>query len=233
VDAIVELVALLARGETQLLESVTEELEVELGQPTTPKTRALTNNKNDRAVPYARWTGERFVGLPENMENQGKDVHALLVGIAQTEGPLPAETALKMAAKCFGLSRLSTPRLERLKSLLPKKITIKTKFGTYLFPLTLIDDQGNVSSEYKTYRATTSAERKITNIAPQETANAIVYIVEKSHSIDRDELAHELLTTFGYSQKRQETLEEAKNRVTWAIDNNFVEIAGTTVKPRD
>ena len=231
VEAIVELVALVARGETQLPASVTEELEVELGEPTTPKPRSTTNTKNDRLIPYSRWTGERYVGSPENMEYQSQDVQALLVEIAQTEGPLPAEAALKMAAKCFDLSRLSTPRLERLKSLLPKKITVKTKFGSYLFPLTLIDDQGNVSSEYKSYRATTPAERKITDIAPQETANAIVHIVEKSHSIDRDELANELLTTFGYGRKMPDTLQEAKNRVTWAIDNNYIELAGTTVRP--
>ena len=231
VEAIVELVTLVARGETQLPPSVTDELEVELGQPTTPKPRATTNTRNDRVIPYSRWTGERFVGFPENMERQSKDVQALLVEIAQAEGPLPAETALKMAAKCFDLSRLSTARLERLKSLLPKKITIKTKFGTFLFPVTMIDDDGNVSSEYKTYRATTPAERRITDIAPQETANAIVHIVEKSHSIDRDELANELLTTFGYSRKMPDTLEEAKNRVTWAIENSYVGISDSIVKP--
>jgi hypothetical protein len=136
-----------------------------------------------------------------------------------------------MAAKCFDLSRLSTARLERLKSLLPKKITVKTKFGTFLFPITMIDDDGNVSSEYKSYRATTPAERKITDIAPQETANAIVHIVEKSHSIDRDELANELLTTFGYTRKMPDTLEEAKKRVTWAIENSYVGVSDSIVKP--
>lgn len=229
-NAVAELVALLARGESQLPASVSEELEVELNRITVVKPRPVASSKDECSIPYTKWTGDRFVGFPDQMENQGKNVHALLVEIAQAEGPISTESALKMAAKCYNLSRLSSARLERLKVLLPKELTIASKFGSFLFPLTLIDDQGNVSDDYKTYRTTTAAERKIIEIAPQETANAIVNIVKKSHSIDRDELAQELLTTFGYARKTLDTLDEAKNRVTWAIDNNYVTVSGSTVK---
>ncbi len=231
VNAIAELVALLARGESQLPASVTEELEVELNKITVVKPRPVASSKDACSIPYTKWTGDRFIGFPDQMENQGKNVHTLLVEIAQAEGPISTESALKMVAKCYNLSRLSSARLERLKVLLPKELTIASKFGSFLFPLTLIDDQGNVSDDYKTYRTTIAAERKIIEIAPQETANAIVNIVEKSHSIDRDELAQELLTTFGYARKTPDTLDEAKNRVTWAIDNNYVAVSGSTVKP--
>ena len=231
VDSIVELVALLARGESQIPESVTAELEVEINQNAISQVPKAATNTDPVQIPFSKWDNERFIGFPDDMEYSVRQVQALLAEIAQAEGPLPADTALKMAAKCFDLSRLTTVRLNRLQGLLPKPITINTPFGKFLFPLSLISEDGTVSTNYKSYRTTTPAERKITDIAPQETANAIVHIVDKSHSIDREELAHELLSTFGYTRKVADTLQESKNRVTWAIENGYVAISGTTVKP--
>jgi hypothetical protein len=231
VDTIAELVALLARGESQLPVTITDALEVELEKVAVTAPRIIANSTNERLIAYTKWNNFRFLGFPESMDSKFKDVKAILVEIAQTEGPIPAESALKIAAKCFDITRLTTVRLERLIPILPTKITIKTKFGAFLFPLTLIDDNGEVSTDYKTYRATTPGTRKITEIAPHETANAIVHIVEKSHSIDKEELAQELLTAFGYTRKTQDALDEARGRVMWAIDNDYVSVSGATVKP--
>lgn len=231
IDSIVELVELLARGETQVVDSIVEELEEAIQTVVLARTVRSVTPIAQASVDYKHWTGERFLDYPDKMDYRPKDVQALLVEIAQEEGPILADSALKLAAKCFDISRLIATRLDRLRKLLPEKITISTPFGVFLFPLTLIEADGSVSRDYTSYRATTPGKRKLSEISPHECANAIVHIVNASHSIYRDALALELLNAFGYNRKTQDATQEANHRVTWAIDNNYVTLDGTKVKP--
>lgn len=184
--------------------------------PAIPSPRAAVNPLQAAEQTYVTWH-PRLVGAPEDLEHSGNTIHRLLTDVADTEGPLPVDAALRKVARCFGLERVRENRISAMHPHVPASHRVRTPFGDFLFPRQYVDTSGTVTDDFTWFRRTTAAERKIDAIAPHEIANAMVHIATSAHGISREELAAEVLTTFGYARKTSDTLAHVLAVLDWVV----------------
>lgn len=111
------------------------------------------------------------------------------------EAPVHATRLAKIVATKFGLERLTAARAQAILALATRSQSRVDEFGTFLWSLdTVIDD-------WRNYRRTPDGvERKLEHIAPEEIGNAILHIVEMSHSIELLELHRVVGEIFGFEK---------------------------------
>ena len=184
-----------------------------------------------RARPYVSWEFRAQPGSPEQMEYATSVVRARIEAIASAEGPVLLDDALRTVARTFGLNRVRESRLATIRPTAPKELLIETPFGVHLFAPGQLDRDGTVSPSFDWYRTTTFAERRIEVISPHEVLNAATELARIAHGIGVDELAAELLVTFGYQRRTADSLQHARRVVTWGISEGRLIASGEVVHP--
>ena len=185
--------------------------------------------------PSRHWEPRDVPGGPDDMEYMPDYTTFLLGQLADVEGPIAVDPALKRVAREWGLERVRAARLEWLRERLPADQLIRTEFGDFLFPADCVDRRGNVLSNFTWYRQTAFADRKIDEIAPHEVVNACVDIVTRGHSISDTDLRTEILVFFGYGRRTAETLALAGRYIDWAVTNGYLQRSGDMLRtaPRE
>ena len=184
-----------------------------------------------RARPYVSWEFRAQPGSPEQMEHATSVVRARIEAIASAEGPVLLDEALRTVARTFGLNRVRESRLATIRPTAPKDLLIETPFGVHLFAPGQLDGDGTVSPSFDWYRTTTFAERRIEAISPHEVLNAATELARIAHGIGLDELAAELLVTFGYQRRTADSLQHARRVATWGISEGRLIASGEVVHP--
>lgn len=171
---------------------------------------------------YTAFAFTSLLGFPEEIGTKLDSVRTWMRAIAEREGPLPVDDALKLVARAYGLTKVHASRVNALRGGVPQELVVQTDFGDFLFPGDLLASDGTVSPSFDWYRPTALSVRSFDQIAPQEVANAAVEIATQSHGIEADELASELLSVFGYSRKTADAQASARARVDWAIARGYL-----------
>jgi hypothetical protein len=174
-----------------------------------------------RVRPYVSWEMPGIVGAAEQLSSAHLEIRGYLRQAAEAEGPLPVDLALRKVARGFGLQTVRQNRIDEMRPALDRSLVVDTPFGQWLFPPS-VAVPGGVSPDYNWYRTSTSNERKITEIAPQEIANALVDLTHQSHRIARADLASAVLATFGYARKSAEAQAHAEAVIDWAVGAGYL-----------
>ena len=231
-SSIHDLVMTVAAGETPV---ATREATPEATPETTPDEQAYPSVAQGPAIAgpvtpradglrrgYSAFAFTSPLGFPEEIGTNLGSVQTWLRAIADKEGPLPVEEALKHVARAYGLTKVHATRINALRGGVPQERVVPTDFGDFLFPSELLGSDGSVSPTFDWYRPTAFSVRSLDQISPQEVANAAVDVAKQSHGIEADELASELLSVFGYSRKTADAQASARARVDWAIAHGYL-----------
>ena len=202
--------------------AVADELPADIGVRRSPVLPQPGPSHDGLRREYRSFVFTSPLGTPEEIGTNLGKVRTWLRSIAEKEGPLPVDVALKTVARGYGLTKVHAARLNALQGGVPPELVISTAFGDFLFPSELIGTDGNVTPTFDWYRPTAFSVRSLDQIVPHEVANAAVDIATRSHGITADELALELLNVFGYSRKTADAQAAARERVGWAVGHGYL-----------
>lgn len=175
---------------------------------------------------------ERPFSAPEAVLNVGSTVELdaispkareLLKMYVEHHGPVPIEQAIKYTAKAFGTLAVRGLWLRKFHRLTVDVHSEITKFGTFLYPSSVVED-GVIKSDFTWYRKSNSSERRAQDISPHELANFMRAIARDAHSIDRADLANAVLESLGYSRKTADTIAFINQVIDWAIEEEKLSI---------
>lgn len=193
--------------------------------------RPAPQSRNVR--PYVVWEHRGRIGAPEDLDRDPRLATARLRELAAVEGPVLVEDALRSVVRTFGLGRLRQSRIDQLLRHVPRELTVRTPFGTHLFPEDLLLGPGEVAADFDWYRPTSNAERSIEVISPHELANAAAETARMAHGIDAEELAAEMLRRFGYARRTADKFAHALSVVEWAVTAGRLRTVSGVVHPAD
>ncbi len=117
----------------------------------------------------------------------------VLLEIIDAEGPVEGRRLARLAAKRFGLDKLHTKREVHMMKQLPPGLTRKTRLGTYVWAAS-VDP-----AKYTNFRVPINGTqtRKLEEISPEETLNAMRAVTRSAMSIEIEELCRVVAGGFG------------------------------------
>jgi hypothetical protein len=186
----------------------------------------------DRGREYREWDNVPYFGTPADLDTSGAIIDRALREVAEVEGPILLDEALRKVARGFCLSRVRESRLEGMRRHAPHALLVTTEFGAFLFPSSLVDGAGGVVPTFDWYRRTWFPDRKIQAIAPHEMANLMVEQVIAAHGVAPDELATAVLAFFGYGRRTAESIAFVRRHVNWAVSHGYLVADGDLMRAR-
>ena len=110
----------------------------------------------------------------------------------KAEGPIHVDRLTKLTVNAFGLNRASEGRRNTLLSLLPPSAVVED----YLWP------EGVSPDTFAGFRRqTSSTDRPIEHVAPEEIGNAMAALCRASAGMMADELLTQTAAVFGYKRR--------------------------------
>jgi len=164
--------------------------------------------------------------------SSNKMITHLLQEIVEHEGPIHIDVATRRAISRWGMSRLGSAIRNRVEALLP------------LTPLQVVEHEGQVflwpksrdPSSYDEFRIQgnrSEDQRDIDQIAPEEIAAAIAYVLRRQISLPQDALIKEVAAILGFQRVGQSIrssvesgLRFAARRDDLAVQDGFVRYCG-------
>lgn len=152
-------------------------------------------------------------------------VVAQALEVVAAEAPVRLERLARIVANRFGLARVRQSRLDEIIRLVPDDLCVETPFGSYAW---------RSEEHYQTwgdFRPTPGGvDRKLTEIAPEEVANAFVAIASDAGVIDRSELVATAATLFGMSRVTAQARGHLDAVLEWSIENGELVANGDLIK---
>ena len=196
-------------------------------EPVVPVATALPNQR-----PFVLPVPPGLMGSVTDLEPPSDGARRVFDGIVEEFGPMTVETAVKLTAAGFGLSRVRDARLQELRVLAdPARCTV-TDFGIHVYPRGLINDR-LVSPEFTWFRLSTFAERAVQEIPPHELGNLFRDLARAGRSIDRAELAVVALSRLGYSRKTPDAVNYVVRVIDWAVSVGLLTEADGRISAAD
>jgi hypothetical protein len=119
-------------------------------------------------------------------------VRRVLAAGIKAEGPIHVDRLAKLTVNAFGLNRASEGRKSTLLSLLPPSAVV----DGYLWP------EGVSPDSYAGFRRqTSSTDRPLEHVAPEELGNAMASLCRASAGMMTDELLTQTAAIFGYKRR--------------------------------
>jgi hypothetical protein len=119
-------------------------------------------------------------------------VREVVMDVIATESPIEATRLGRIVGRRFGLQRVTTKRSDAIVSLVPRKMIDRGPLGTFVWA------EGTSPDTYTVFRSTPEGvDRPLHEIAPQEIANAMSWVVGASHGAGREETLRETAAVFG------------------------------------
>jgi hypothetical protein len=150
----------------------------------------------DGEKPFVPWlpkpAGDKTVLDELPASKAARPVRRVLTAGIKAEGPIHVDRLAKLTVNAFGLNRASEARKNTLLSLLPPSAVV----GDYLWP------DGVSPDDYAGFRRqTSSTDRPIEHVAPEEIGNAMVALCRASAGMMADELLTKTAVIFGYKRR--------------------------------
>lgn len=168
--------------------------------------------------------GDRDV-LDRLTERSAKElVLTQLLNVIDVEAPVKIERLARIVANRFGLARVRQSRLDEIANLVPDELVIETPFGDWAW---------RSEQHYQTwgdFRPTPAGvDRRLSEIAPEEIANAFVAIVADAGEISRAELVTIAAMVFGMSRVTAQARAHLDAVLDWAVNEGDVQLSGELV----
>lgn len=174
-----------------------------------PSPQPVTSVVFEHQVDYKTVT---FNGVPQNPEYTVTNAALqVLEGVVDHEGPISAYNALKRTAKEFGVQRFTNTQLQKMWPLLGSRQYTQIGDEIYLWP------QGVIPTSWRSFRQSSSEQRKIEDITPYEVVNAMEAVVRQSISIAEEELIRWTANFFGYKSLTDKVQRTIRPHLQWAI----------------
>ncbi|KAE8766143.1 DUF3320 domain-containing protein [Georgenia thermotolerans] len=119
-------------------------------------------------------------------------VREVVMDVIAVEAPVEAARLGRIVGRRFGLQRVTTKRSEAIVSLVPRQLVDRGPLGTFVWA------EGTAPETYTIFRSTPDGvDRTLHEVAPQEIANAMSWVVGASHGATREETLRETAAVFG------------------------------------
>jgi hypothetical protein len=158
-------------------------------------------------------------------EHRARDlVLTQLLDVIEVEAPIKIERLARIVANRFGLARVRQSRLDEIANLVPDELVIQTPFGNWAW---------RSEQHYQTwgdFRPTPAGvDRRLSEIAPEEIANAFVAIVAGAGEISRAELLTITAMVFGMNRVTAQARAHLDAVLDWAVDEGEIQLSGELV----
>ena len=154
-----------------------------------------------------------FNGVPQNPEFLVTEAALqVLEGVVDHLGPLSAHSALRRTAREFGVQRFTEAQFKKMLPLLGSRTATQIDDEVYLWP------QGVDPTSWRSFRQSTSDERKLKEITPYEVVNAMEAVIRQSISIAEEELIRWTANFFGYKSLTDKVKRTLKPHLQWALE---------------
>jgi hypothetical protein len=150
----------------------------------------------DGETPFVPWlpkpAGEKSVLDELPASKAARVVRRVMTAGVKAEGPIHADRLARLTVNAFGLNRSSEGRKNTLLSLLPPSAVV----DGYLWP------EGVSPDTFTGFRRqTSSTDRPIDHVAPEELGNAMAALCRASAGMMADELLTQTAAIFGYKRR--------------------------------
>jgi len=135
----------------------------------------------------------------------------LLEQLVDSEGPMPAATAIKRVAYEFGLQRVRDSKIGELVPLLSTRRVTEVIGGHFVWPHGLEPDL------WRAFRKTMKEQRKLDEISPYEIVNAMEVTVRRSITISPYELVRWTGDFFGAGRITEKVTDYLSACIEWAV----------------
>jgi hypothetical protein len=153
-------------------------------------------------------------------------IRSMAADILKAEGPIPLDRLIGTIARRFDYSRVGDAKRTLLQNIVREAFTVAS--DDFVWPANL-----DASSWRGVRRTSSSAVRPVSDVSPQEIANAIELLLAESLSIDSDELLRETASVLGYSRLTEQTRTWIERGLALALSENRVQREGTRlVRPQ-
>ncbi len=131
----------------------------------------------------------------------------VIADVVRHEGPVAVKAAERRVAEQWGIGRVGAKVAQRIAELIRRARVKRVRAGgrEFLWP-------GDVDHDtYGGFRVSSSPDRPAEELAPQEVANAALYVLETQFGMPRDALVQETARMFGFQQvgsRVRESMEE-------------------------
>ena len=147
-------------------------------------------------------------------------IRSMVAEILEAEGPIPLDRLIGTIAHRFDYTRVGDAKRALLQQIVRKEFAVAP--DDFVWPASL-----DSSSWRGARRTSSSAVRPVTDVSPQEIANAIELLLAESLSIDSDELLRETASVLGYSRLTEQTRTWIERGLALALSENRVRREGT------
>ena len=123
-------------------------------------------------------------------------VRSVATQIADQLGPIEIDELCRSTARCFGLSRVRSDRVDAIRALLPSSLpTTNGELGEFVWPT------GSDPSTWRGFRRNDGElARKVTDMAPEEVLNAMRTYLDAGRAVGRSELLEVTAKLFGHDR---------------------------------
>ncbi|WP_052521394.1 DUF4011 domain-containing protein [Agreia bicolorata] len=147
-------------------------------------------------------------------------IESVAASILEAEGPIPVDRLVGAIARRFDYSRVGDAKRSLLQQTVHDAFTISS--DGFVWPAAL-----DASTWRGARRTSSSADRPVTDVSPQEISNAIELLLAESLSIDSDELLRETASVLGYSRLTEQTRTWIERGLALALSENRARREGT------
>jgi hypothetical protein len=171
--------------------------ESDLQQWTAPVVQVEHSRDDDDFEVFVPFSG-KGEGGPDVLYALGKDprtkapVLAVIAAVLEAEAPVEANRFGKLVCHAFGFGRVTPDRVEQLLNLVPAGQIHSDVIGRFVWRE---ERQWETWTGYRT--SVDGMTRRMHEISSREFRNALVDFVQRSHSMNVDDLVRELATSFG------------------------------------
>jgi hypothetical protein len=154
----------------------------------------------------------------DNLET-GPIIETIAARILETEGPIPVDRLVSTIARRFDYSRVGDAKRALLQQRVRSAFVVSA--DDFVWPAGL-----DATSWRGARRTSSSAVRPVTDVSPQEVANAIELLLAESLSIDAEELLRDAASVLGYSRLTESTRSGMERGLALALAENRVRREG-------
>lgn len=186
----------------------------------------------ETAEPDAHYPFEPYepivIGIPEWLEEATKTRSAknrllvLIQEIINKESPIEITRLGRHVGNALGLSRVTTDRIEQIRRQVPSEQRQKDAVGEFCWARGQ-DPDGWMS--FRTSLDGTERSRKIEEISTREVGNALVDLLHRVHSVDKDAAIRELANIFGFKAVSEKTADVLEKSIKSALMKGRVRLS--------
>jgi hypothetical protein len=159
----------------------------------------------------------------DNLDS-GPIIETIAAGILETEGPIPVDRLVSTIARRFDYSRVGDAKRALLQQRVRSAFVVSA--DDFVWP------EGLQATSWRGARRTSSsAVRPVTDVSPQEVANAIELLLAESLSIDAEELLRDAASVLGYARLTDTARTWMERGLALALAENRVRREGTRLVP--